>query len=166
MRILVSDTSVIVDLERGGFLDVAFRLPYEFAVPDILYHRELDGHGGDELVQRGLRVEELKEQEIALAQSIRQTNFALSLPDTFAYVLAKERGWTLLTGDGALRALSKGSGIAVHGVLWVLDEMENHECAALDQLVRGLDTIATHPRCRLPRAEIAVRLARWRATIR
>lgn len=39
MRVLVSDTSVLIDLERGNFLDAIFALPYEFAVPDVLYRR-------------------------------------------------------------------------------------------------------------------------------
>jgi hypothetical protein len=39
--VLVSDTSVLVDLNRGEILDVALRLPFEFAVPDLLYEREL-----------------------------------------------------------------------------------------------------------------------------
>jgi hypothetical protein len=37
----VSDTSVIVDLERGALVDSCFRLPFEFAVPDLLYSREV-----------------------------------------------------------------------------------------------------------------------------
>jgi hypothetical protein len=163
MRILVSDTSVLVDLERGGFLDLAFGLPYEFAVPDLLYSRELDGYGGDELVARGLRVEGLDDREVALAQSVRQSLTALSLPDVFAYVLAQQRGWTLLTGDGALRELCTSNGIVVHGVLWVLDEIAGHQCATAAQLVSGLETIAGHPRCRLPKTEITVRLTRFKA---
>lgn len=41
MVILVSDTSVIIDLERGDLLEAAFKLPYGFAVPDALYRSEL-----------------------------------------------------------------------------------------------------------------------------
>jgi hypothetical protein len=39
--VLVSDTSVLVDLQRGGVLEIALGLPYEFAVPDLLFEREL-----------------------------------------------------------------------------------------------------------------------------
>jgi hypothetical protein len=46
MKILVSDTSVLIDLERGGLLVSCFRLPFEFAVPDLLYARELKDFGG------------------------------------------------------------------------------------------------------------------------
>ena len=41
MNVLVSDTSVLVDLERGALLEASFRLPFRFTVPDLLYEREL-----------------------------------------------------------------------------------------------------------------------------
>jgi len=40
-EVLVSDTSVLIDLERGLRVEPAFRLLYRFAVPDLLYVREL-----------------------------------------------------------------------------------------------------------------------------
>ena len=41
MPVLVSDTSVLIDLERSRLLEEMFLLPFEFAVPDLLYSREL-----------------------------------------------------------------------------------------------------------------------------
>lgn len=38
---LVADMSVLIDLERGALLETCFRLPFLFAVPDLLYRREL-----------------------------------------------------------------------------------------------------------------------------
>lgn len=59
MQVLVSDTSVLVDLERGNLLELAFGLSCAFAVPDLLYRRELRDQNGPALVAMGLRVEEL-----------------------------------------------------------------------------------------------------------
>lgn len=50
MTVLVSDTSVLIDLERGDLLDAIFSLEYEFAVPDVLYRQEMKGEWGDRLV--------------------------------------------------------------------------------------------------------------------
>ena len=44
--VLVSDTSVLVDLHRGSLLDMALQLPYDFAVPDLLFERELKAWDG------------------------------------------------------------------------------------------------------------------------
>lgn len=158
MRILVSDTSVLIDLERGGFLDSCFSLPFEFAVPDLLYTRELDDYGGPALVTRGLRVEGLTSDEVTVAQRVRGEHPKLSLPDAFAYALASLRGWTLLTGDGELRALAQAQGMPFFGVLWVLDQLFEAHILDAAMLVAGLKAIAAHPRCRLPRVEIEVRL--------
>lgn len=39
--VVVSDSSVLIDLERGAFFAAAFALPLEFCVPDVLYRREI-----------------------------------------------------------------------------------------------------------------------------
>ena len=163
MAVLVSDTSVIIDLDRGSLLDDLFRLPFEFAVPDLLYRRELQGDLGDRLRALGLRVEELTSAELARATVVGRERKVLSAPDTFAYALAEFRKWPLLTGDGGLRRLAEERQIAFHGVLWLCDRFEDGEHVTLAQLHAGLTAISTHPRCRLPAHEVAQRLDRYRA---
>lgn len=162
MTILVSDTSVLIDLERGQFLDLCFHLPIEFAVPDLLYRRELAEYGGPELIAHGLRVEELTSAELTVAQHVRGARPKLSLPDAYAYSLASGRQWGLLSGDGELRALAQAEQIPLYGVLWVTDQLFDARIIEAAVVVTGLETIAAHPRCRLPDAEIQVRLTRYR----
>jgi hypothetical protein len=161
MKILVSDTSVLIDLERGGFLDSCFKLPFEFAVPDLLYARELEGFGGPELIARGLRVEALSGDEVIVAQAVRSTHRKLSLPDAFAYSLASQRGWTLLSGDGELRAVAEAQRVTCYGVLWLLDQFFDGAVVEVAAIISGLEAIAAHPRCRLPKTGIQARLERY-----
>jgi AraC-like DNA-binding protein len=156
--VLVSDTSVLIDLERGNLLEATFHLSWQFAVPDLLYKRELRDHNGPELVRLGLRVEALTEDGLRLALSYRARSAALSLPDTFAIALARIHGWILLTGDAELRRLAITDRIENHGVLWVLDRLLEERGASPDLLLHGLTAISSHPRCRLPRTEIRARL--------
>jgi hypothetical protein len=162
MRVLVSDTSVLIDLERAGLLRVAFSLDAEFIVPDLLFERELRDNGGAELLALGLRVESLDEGEVGRAQEYRRIHARLALPDTFALMLAKSRRWLLLTGDGALRSLAVAEQVECHGVLWLFDLMHTEGAAEPAILQAGIERLALHPRCRLPRAEIDLRLARLR----
>lgn len=161
MRVLVSDTSVIVDLERGGFLEAAFALTFELAVPDLLYRRELEEYRANRLVELGLRVEELDEGGVKLALSYRQRAPNLSLPDAFALALAKSAGLVLLTGDALLRELATREKVECHGVLWVLDQLFSEGVVQAHHRYAGLSAIARHPRCRLPKNEVASRLARF-----
>lgn len=158
MKVLVSDTSVLVDLERGALVDCCFHLPFDFAVPDLLYSRELEQYGGPDLVKLGLRVEELTPSELAAVQGLRGAHPKLSLPDAYAYTLASARQWTLLSGDGELRALAHAHQVSCFGVLWLCDQLFDGKVIETAVLIAGLEAIAAHPRCRLPRAEITVRL--------
>lgn len=112
---------------------------------------------------RGLRVEELTSEEVARAQATRSARPKLSLPDAFAYALAAEREWSLLSGDGELRALAQAENLTLFGVLWLADQLFDTRTLDANLMVSGLEFIAAHPRCRLPSAEIEFRLTRYRA---
>ena len=161
MAVLVSDTSVIIDLERGTLLADLFRLPFEFAVPDLLFRRELAGPLGDRLLALGLRVEELTSVELIRATTVRRERKDLSTADTFAFAIAEERQWTLLTGDGGLRRLAAERQVTFHGVLWICDQFEEGEHVPLPKLHAGLTAVFSHPRCRLPAGEVRQRLDRY-----
>ncbi|MCC6480295.1 hypothetical protein [Novosphingobium sp. LASN5T] len=161
MAVLVSDTSVLIDLERANLLDEMFLLPFEFAVPDLLYVRELQGELGDRLRALGLRVEELTASELRRATGVNRQHQKLSVPDTFAFALAESRTWTLLTGDGILRELAAAEQIAMHGVLWLFDQMADGAHVNFDRLHSGLTQLYAHPRCRLPASEVKHRLTRF-----
>ncbi|HUD64527.1 MAG TPA: hypothetical protein VMQ17_08110 [Candidatus Sulfotelmatobacter sp.] len=163
--ILVSDTSVLIDLDRGALLEAVFALPHGFAVPDVLYDREMQGDWGEQLRRLGLRVEEVSDAGVSNALRYRQVRTSLSVPDSFALALAKEREWLLLTGDNVLRDLAAGENVECHGVLWVLDLLEQAGVPGLQLLHDGLSKLAGHPRCRLPAREITIRLERYKVSI-
>ena len=166
MDVMVADTSVLIDLERGSLLEQSFTLPFRFKVPDLLYRNELANRKegpafGERLLQLGLEVVELNGDEVGRAVTFGRDNRSLSLPDSFALALAASRTWTLLTGDGVLRALAQCLGVTCHGVLWVLDQIHSARIAEPEQLVSGLTAIRDHPRCRLPRIEVSRRIEHY-----
>jgi hypothetical protein len=160
MQILVSDTSVIIDLERAKLLEKVFEGPMNFVMPDLLFEREFPSDG-QRLLDLGLTVLSLDGKELAFAQITHQTVQALSLPDCFALALSTRQHHILLTGDKALRAFAEAQQIECHGVLWLFDQL--HATGSLPNalLASGLQELAVHPRCRLPKNEIAKRLVRW-----
>jgi hypothetical protein len=160
MRALVMDTSIVVDLERAGLQDAAFQFGWVIVVPDYLYEQELASNSGPYLRSLGLGVLELAPQEVELAQQIRSTKGSLSWPDCFAAALATRPKSILLCGDANLRAEAERRKIDVHGLLWLLDQMEI-ERFPTDQLRIGLERVSEHRHCRLPKQEVAMRIARW-----
>ena len=129
MCVLVSDTSVLIDLERGLLLESTFQLPYEFVVPDLLYKRELQSSNGTRLQKLGLQISQLDESGVKKALEFREQEPALSLPDTFALALAQKQNWILLTGDRALKRLAVQETVRCHGVLWIFDQLHQLKVA-------------------------------------
>jgi hypothetical protein len=161
MIILVSDTSILIDLERGGLLEAAFSCGLTMVVPDLLYERELEPENGALLRKLGLGVVALTPQEVVLAQQLRAERKALSLADCFALSCATRAGHALVTGDKILRAEAMARLGTVYGLLWVLDQIAASGGVATTLLDEGLNRISSHPRCRLPHADVRARLNAW-----
>lgn len=158
--VLVSDTSVLIDLERGGLLEAAFSCGLTMVVPDLLYKRELENHNGPYLRSLGLGVAALTAEEMAHAQSIKSQKRSLSLPDCFALTCALRPSHCLVSGDKALRNEAAAQVATVYGLLWLLDRMEEQGVSA-QSLRAGLEAVSGHVRCRLPKDEVRARLIKW-----
>lgn len=161
MILLVSDTSVLIDLERGDLLPLAFASGMTMVVPDLLYDKELAAYNGPYFRDLGLQVVALTPQELGLAQTVSSAHAALSLPDCFALACATRPQHALLTSDGPLRAIAERQGVARYGLLWLLDRMAEANPNAHGTLHEGLVKIAKHPRCRQPMGEVRERLQSW-----
>lgn len=160
MIILVSDTSILIDLERGGLLEAAFSCGLTM-VPDLLYERELEPENGPFLRKLGLGVVALTSEEVAFAQQLRTERKALSLPDCFALSCATRADHALVTGDRILRSEATARRRTVYGLLWILDQMVASGGISMAALHEGLTRISSDRRCRLPHAEVRMRLDAW-----
>jgi hypothetical protein len=139
MTILVADTSILVDLERGDLLATALAGPDTIATPDLLYHHELLDYGGPAMVASGLEILELSASEMTATQVVFDAERSrLSLPDCAAYVCACRQDHALLTGDRRLRAFSEDNEAECHGLLWLLDRLHDNGAANTEALFAGL----------------------------
>ncbi len=62
MRVIVSDSSCVIDLGKSSLVRAVLQLPYIFVMPDVLFHDELLSFGPvgkEELRALGLQVVEL-----------------------------------------------------------------------------------------------------------
>jgi hypothetical protein len=161
MIILVADSSVLIDLERGDLLEVALSGPDTLAAPDFLYDAEIREYGGPELLRLGLKIVELDAAEMTVAQEVFNGQKTMSLADCTAYIGSRRPEHELLTNDRPLRAYAEANGVRCHGVLWLLDRLHDAGTTPPEALHEGLSRIAAHQRCRLPPPEVAIRLRRW-----
>jgi predicted nucleic acid-binding protein len=156
---LILDASIIIDLYLGSVLEKFLELPYQFAAPDQIIVELLDP-AGEKVVLMGvariaLTSDQLREVFVMKAQYNR-----LSIGDVGAFLLARDMKAVLLTGDGLLRSLAESTGVAVHGVLWALDELEIAELLTGPALAASLHRMLDEG-ARLPTDECESRFRRW-----
>ena len=161
MRVLVSDSSVLIEFAKRELLDKMFDLPFEFAVPDLLFDQELIDLGQysrQDLLDFGLRVEALNSEGVMTAIAYQSRRRALSLVDCFALALAHHQGYTLLTEDRRMRSFALEEGIQHHDFLWIIDQMHHTAILTKSQVVTALEAMLADPRSSVPKQELARRL--------
>jgi len=166
--LFIADTNILIDLWEGELLPAFFRLPYTIASPDVVI-AELQRPEGSMLIELGLQSLTLEAdlvlEVIALRQAqdtaLRSHYKALSTPDLFAFVAARNLGAILLTGDAGLRQLAETHRVPLHGILWVMDEMVRTEIISSFNAAGSLKRIL-EAGARLPESSCEERFRRWR----
>lgn len=165
MRIIVSDSSCLIDLRKASLLDAFLKLPYEVLIPNTLFEDELlkfTAAQKNSLIRGGLKVVDLPGERVERARNILREFPKLSIQDGFAFSLAEgHAGCILLTGDGPLRALASSRRLEVHGILWVVDQLYENEVSTAKVLRTALQTLAADAAVRLPRKELVAYIMRY-----
>ena len=156
----VTDANILFDADKGGILHEMFQLPIFFITSDFVASRELKNPPLSSFEQEGIHIEELSQNEIRMLDEIKSLNKNLSINDISVFILAKKRGITLLTGDDALKTYAESSGVQVHGILWILDELVRNEIISKRDASNALRRMLDHG-CRLPQKECDDRFSCW-----
>lgn len=160
MRLVVTDTSVFIDMEAGGLLEDMFRHgTIEFAVPDILYMEELaERHA--RLPGLGLQILTLSGEAIGDAEMLRQRYKKPSQNDLFALALAREQECSLLSGDADLRAAAEAEGVDIHGTIWLMEHLLNEQIITSARATAAYELMKADG-SRLPWGEVQKQVKKW-----
>lgn len=165
MRVVITDSSCLIDLKKGNLLRAMLSLPFDFAIPQPLMANELLSLTEDdkaEMIEAGLEVAVLSGTQVKRVSEYHAENRRPSFNDYFALVLAEDTEESiLLTGDGALREIAEGKALEAHGVLWLLDQLYENECVTVELLIQVIHQYLDDPDVWLPDAELRARARRF-----
>lgn len=164
MRIIVSDSSALIDVRKGNLLESFLRLPYELVIPDVLLESELLSFSKGELalIREHMVIATLGAEGVERAGEIVTITPALSLIDGFALAVAEEHpGCILLAGDRRMREQADKRNIECRGVLWVVEELAKATLANAKTLHKALEIWSADPFVRLPREKLEEMLSRF-----
>lgn len=135
----VTDANIWISLiEHGGLLVEVFCLPFRWKTTNFIVS-ELGENLGPLVTARGLEEIDLSGDEISQVEALSAKYLGPSVADISALVAAKNRGLTLLTGDGSLRKAAESESVSVHGTNWLINQMVLHGIIVPDRADRALD---------------------------
>lgn len=162
MEYISSDTNVWLDFATINKLEIPFKLPYTYIMNEDAIANELLSPKGltENLVELGLLSVELSEEEFYLAEKYSAKYSKPSLYDCVALAIAKVRGITLMTGDGALRRAAEHEEVAVIGTIGVLDQLYEGKYIAKEEYIYCLQSLLENngQKVRLPEKELQKRV--------
>ncbi len=158
--VIVNDASCLIDLRKGGLLNVLCELPYKFVVPLPVRAevQDLSKHQWQILCDAGMIIYDLNPDEVGQASQIKKRHLGLSINDCFCIVSARSHSGILLTGDALLRKVANQNCLCVHGVLWVIDQLNVTGVCEKSRLVQALNIWQRDETVFLPQDEISARL--------
>jgi len=162
MILIVTDANIFIHLSRLDLVDSFIAMNFEIHTTDYIINEYNKGFKKDTTFKRldkfirsgAIRIHEFGYDELL---EIYEQKKKLSIADCSIYKLSLQLKSILLTGDKALKLFSEQSGIEVHGIFWLIEQMHKH--AIIDEIeykeklteLKGLS-------CRLPVEEINRRL--------
>lgn len=160
-----SDTNIWIDFFEIQHVDHPFLLDFDFYLSSVAYEDELikSEELCEVLLTSGLHLANVTEDEFTMTQIFRSNYPKLSLYDTLALSIAKNRSWMLLTGDRPLRNAAEHEGVECHGVIWIYDELLHQkkiDTNTYQHAMSSLLTAVNEGRCRLPVRELLKRIER------
>ena len=161
-HVIVNDASCLIDLRKGGLLAALCDLPYRIVVPLPVRANEvldMSPHQWRALDDTGMITHNLAPEEVGQALLLKEHYPGLSANDCFCLVTARAFPGILLTGDALLRRVANVEGLHVHGVLWVIDELEAAGICDKSLLIQALRLWRDDDTVFLPKHEISKRLA-------
>ncbi len=167
--VVVSDTNIFIDLISVDLLDDFFRLPFGIHTTDFIIH-ELKDNMQLSIIQthitgNQLHVKKYNGKELAkLAMMKNEVSKGCNatIQDCSVWLYAYENGYSLLTGDAKLRRVAEKSGVDVHDILYIFDQLVKH--GVVDYVIaKGKIMMLSQINNRLSMKEIQKRISAWEA---
>ncbi|MFQ5745165.1 MAG: hypothetical protein ACE5HV_16525 [Acidobacteriota bacterium] len=111
MRIVVSESSCLIDLRKASLVDAFLSLPYEILIPNTLFADELLKFSSAQkraLVRGELKVVDLPGERVLRAQEVVRRTPRLSIHDGFAFALAENHDGSLAASYAAGTGYPRG----------------------------------------------------------
>lgn len=164
LSIVITDANILIDLIKLGLSSVLFESElFEFKTTDFVFeelYEEQKETLGSKIEADHFKILESDERDIVKIFEIKQEANALSIEDCSVWYFAGKLEGMVLTGDAQLRKHSGRSGLEVHSILYLFDQMLLNDLITHKTAIDKLSNLYKINKW-LPKKEVEKRLKEW-----
>ncbi|MCC7319271.1 MAG: hypothetical protein IT219_12125 [Bacteroidales bacterium] len=127
MRLIITDTNIIIDMIQAGALEHFVQLNFEICTTDLVVEEVKQPEQRlmlDAVINQGLlRVIELESDDIRRAFELKTGCNLKRITDKTVLLKAIDFQCMVLSGDKDLRKECLANGLEVHGSIWVMQQI-------------------------------------------
>lgn len=153
------DSSVWINLHEAGLLATFLQAGWFLYSTDLVI-AELRAIPSSLLTSRGVQVVSLTGTAVMQIELLGITYPRADAVDLSALYLARERGYALLSDDGALRRAAVAEGVTVHGTLWLLEQFVQSNILTTDDACNAVANMLAGG-ARFPSDEVGKLRRKW-----
>ncbi len=113
-----------------------------------------------------LIIQKFGAEDMIAIMNIQAQKPKLSDKDCSALYCAQNLNASLLTSDSVLRKFAETQNVEVHGHLWVLDALLDHNCITPSTAIAKLNELnIVNSKLKLPKLECEARIKKWQALL-
>lgn len=175
MKLVVHDTSILIDLALSGTAEAWFATGIETWTTDLVYPLEIDDKDQRKLFDSyatsgRMKVRRLSAVEVDFLRKLQlKVGWrGLSLADISVFTLSKHLGpeAVLATGDKSLRKVATREKVTACGILrlfrYMVDGVHGrHPVLPKAVAIERLKLLISHPECRLPKEKCEELIRQW-----
>jgi rRNA-processing protein FCF1 len=131
MKLILTDTNLLIDLIKTNTLEAFFKCPFEIHTNELVLSEIRDSDQKQPLdllvAAKKLHVSEFGIEEIEQIRRLETKHKLTGIVDKSVIVQAEKMRCCILSGDGDLRKEAILRKIEVHGSIWVLRQIIQYE---------------------------------------
>ena len=135
-QILVIDVNAIIHIEKAGLLEKLVE-DKNIRIVDLVYYDEYEfkPNLSSNIVSKIKKIS-LTESQVKEAKTLYENDKRNSFYDYCSYVIARDNGYTVLTGDWKLRRKIIDH-VAVHGSIWYVRKLYDDKMISKDETINA-----------------------------
>lgn len=152
-KIIITDTNIITDLNNANVLEEFVNIDNVY-ISDMVKNDEVNSKTGSVKLISRLKTVSATSMQLMEVTSLSIIEKKLSTHDLLNYVIARDNGWILATGDNRLKIYSENNGVKVIRTLKIIKLMKENNIISCRKAIEACELLRQCPTTRIPEVDI------------